>query len=244
MRVPSPGCGASAGAALVRFEDGAPPSPGSCGFSYPACGDDRTLARENSGAEGASTKMMNVYRFKADRVKRYPISNERPARFDATGEHTLSSNWVISFTPFSSAPRGERRVALVVRMDWGVTVGARRARGVTELRDGEHVFLDDAEFIFSADSRPVLFDDEPGTSCPVCLNPLGDGKREKLLACPRCTASACDVCWSEAPGGVCITPGCDQPASLDRELWRPSSPTFHQLHGQSRGAGGGLTCAP
>ena len=160
--------------------------------------------------------MTRVHELLEGRVATLAIPAGEPLRLDARGEIAADDGAVLSFVPMSLS-----RVALVVRPPVRVLVGARAVAEVMELTHGDHVLHGDQELIYSSDALPAPVETAPGSRCVACCE-----ERTPLLACPRCAALACEACWRGAPGGVCFSAACGQPASLDRSLWMPSPADF------------------
>jgi hypothetical protein len=149
-----------------------------------------------------------------------------PLHLDARGVPVSDGSWIAALVTFAPNACAAERHALVVRPHAVVAVGRHRVdAGVVEIIDGRHVFLPAAELILVGDDVPQPIADELAP-CAVCLGAIGVEGRGALLRCPRCGARACDVCWSSAPGGRCLTPGCEQPAARDRRLAEPRPSDF------------------
>jgi hypothetical protein len=152
-------------------------------------------------------------------VLTHEIPLDEPLHLDARGLAT-DGEWVIAIVRMASQLTHDR-VALVVRPGARVFAGARRVREVTELTDRDHVLLGEAELIVSCDALPAPLAAADGARCGTCCEAAPE-----LLACPRCRAARCAPCWRRATGGVCATPGCGAPASLERPLWEPTLADF------------------
>ena len=162
---------------------------------------------------------MRTHLLRDHRMLTHPIPLDNPLRLDARGAVT-DAEWIAAIVRMAS-PLTRERVALVVRPGARVFVGSRRVVELAELSDGDHVLLGEAELILSFDALPTAAESAPDARCGACCEAAPE-----LLACPRCRASRCEPCWRGAAGGVCATPGCGAPASLDRPLWEPSLEDF------------------
>jgi hypothetical protein len=174
--------------------------------------------------------MPQLFLLAGDRIEARGCTRLAPTRLDGRGEiaTSLSSPWSVSIVPFETGLRAPRRYAIVVPPGARVLVGARRVdEGVSEIVHGDHLFFGQVEAIFSLDAVPAPAPDHAvDAPCPICRERLGVGERHTLLACPRCASRACNQCWATFPRGVCLTPGCGQPARLDRPLWEPDVTDF------------------
>jgi hypothetical protein len=162
---------------------------------------------------------MRTFVLRDDRILTHPLPCDNPLRLDACGAVTVGG-WVAALVR-SAGDLTRDCVALVVRPGARVRVGSRRVFELAELADGDHVWLGAAELILCCDALPAPVRAAPGARCGSCCEGVPE-----LLACPRCRASRCAPCWRRAAGGVCGTPGCGAPASLDRRLWEPSLEDF------------------
>ena len=159
---------------------------------------------------------------------------DRATRLDARGAITSSApsaGFAASIVPISRAPI---RFALVAGAGAHVAVGARRVCSVSPLADGDRLFVERREFLLSLDSLPLPVESPQDARCPVCEEaPRSEGPTggANQLACPRCGARACAECWSGFRGGVCLTPHCEQPAALERALFRPAPTDFLDFAG-------------
>jgi hypothetical protein len=164
-------------------------------------------------------------------VGRHVLSLDRPTRLDAHGAIASGAPFAASIVPISRAPI---RLALVAAADANVCVGARRVCGAALLAHGDHLFVEGRELLLSLDSLPLPVESPQDARCPVCdrtpAAPEGTGSALQL-ACPRCGARACAKCWSDFRGGVCLTPHCEQPAALERTLFRPAPTDFLDFAG-------------
>jgi hypothetical protein len=158
-------------------------------------------------------------------ARRLEIPTDRPLRLDARA-NVARDGWALAFVPFG-AERGTPRWCLVAAPGVRATLGATPLPGgVAELRHRDHVLLGDLELIFSSDAVPSPLAADAGTPCAACCETPGTDNRTGLYRCPRCGLAACNVCWELAPRGRCLTPGCGQPAALDRALWAPAASDF------------------
>ena len=139
-----------------------------------------------------------------------------PVRLDARGARVAPDAALLMFVAFSRS-----RVALVVRAGRRVLVGGRVVPEVMELTHGDHVLCGELELIVATDARPEPAEAPAGARCVACCE-----ERPALLACPRCSALACEACWRAAPRGLCFTTACGQPAALDAPPWTPSPADF------------------
>jgi hypothetical protein len=146
-------------------------------------------------------------------------------RLDGRGR-VASGAWALSLVPFGTE-RGTPRWCVIAAPGVHATLGATPLPGgVAELHDRDHVLVGDLELIFSSDAVPVPLVADTGAPCAACCQAPGTGDCTRLYRCPRCGVVACNVCWQFAPMGRCLTPGCTQPAALDRALWAPAAPDF------------------
>lgn len=156
-----------------------------------------------------------------------PLATDRATRFDSFGEINSGAPAVASIVAFSAVPP---RYAVVASADASVAIGSTRVSGVFELSDRDRVFVAGREMLVSLDELPLPVDVPAGASCPVCDRSFDAAASEppscSLRACPRCGARACEDCWGAFRGAVCLTSHCEQPASLDRALWRPEPDDF------------------
>jgi len=162
---------------------------------------------------------LRTHAIRDDRVLTQEIPPDEPLHLDARGLVT-DGEWVIAVVRMASQLTHDR-VALVVRPGARVHVGARRVHELAELADGDHVLLGETELIVCCDALPAAVESAPDARCGACCE-----AGSELLACPRCRAARCERCWRGASAGVCATPGCGAPASLDRDLWEPSLEDF------------------
>lgn len=147
-------------------------------------------------------------------------------RLDAAARVT-PTDWVASLVPFTASTGAPLRYALIAAPAAPVTLGPLPvAGGAVALRHGDHVFIGAREMIFSTDAVPAPVAAAPDAVCPVCAEALDGTDRRALHACPRCALRACNVCWTLAPRGVCLQPGCEQPAALGRQPWQPEPEDF------------------
>ena len=161
-----------------------------------------------------------------DSVRVYVHSAGCPLRLDSRGRRTSASDWTASLLDFCADSSRRQRFALVVPAGARVLVGPNVVPGVAEVAHGDHLFVGDAELLLNTDAHPLPIACEVGTACTICCEHVGAAGAPRLLGCPRCGAPACEVCWRGFPGERCLTPACEQPASLDRPLWRPSVEDF------------------
>jgi hypothetical protein len=155
------------------------------------------------------------------RIERRACPDDAPLRLDAAGR-AVETGWAVAVVPFAVAPRAPRRHALLAAPGADVVVDGWPLRdGVAELRDGDRFLLGPLEALLSTDALPEpVSAAAPDAPCPVCCEALAaDGRT--LFRCGRCGIQACARCWRLAPRGVCLTPGCGQPAALDRPLFEP-----------------------
>jgi hypothetical protein len=175
--------------------------------------------------------MSELFFLSSNAVRCHALPSHRPTRLDARGTIGSGVPFAASLVPISLAPT---RFALVAGAGAHVCVGARRVCGAAPLADGDHLFVEGREFLLSLDSPPLPVESPQDARCPVCdrvpgrAAPAGDARQ---LACPRCGARACVRCWSEFRGGVCLTPHCEQPAALERSLFRPAPTDFLDFAG-------------
>ena len=165
-----------------------------------------------------------------EKIAHHPLSADRATRFDSSGEINTGPPGIASIVAFSTAPP---RYAVVASADANVAIGSARVSGVGELADRDRVFVAGREMLVSLDELPLPVDVPEGACCPVCDRSCDtaapDAPSCRLRACPRCGARACENCWTGFRGAVCITTHCEQPASLDRALWRPEPDDFLDL---------------
>lgn len=185
--------------------------------------------------------MASLYFLHADAIECHELPSDRPTRFDASGAilPTSSALFDASIVPFSVTPV---RFALVAGPRASVALGAWRESGVVELADRERLFVADREYLLSYDALPIRVDPADlsrGASCPVCDRTEPAGSASHQRACPRCGARACKNCWKGFRSGRCLTPHCQQPAALERELWSPSPTDFLDLESAVRAAPAG-----
>jgi hypothetical protein len=176
--------------------------------------------------------MPDLFYLCSNALERHSLSLFRATRLGAQGVITSdapSTGFAASIVPISSVPL---RFALVAGAGASVAVGARRVCGASPLADGDRLFVERHEFLLSLDSLPLPVESPQDARCPVCeripveTGPAGDARQ---LACPRCGARACADCWCDFRGGVCLTPHCEQPAALERALFRPAPTDFLDL---------------
>jgi len=171
---------------------------------------------------------MRLFLLDADKLAVYQCDARAALRLDARGVPVPDDTWVASLVTFAPSSRAPEHHALITRPGTTVTLGPDRlVAGIAAVAHSDHVFFGSAEAILDGDAVPRTIDD--GTAdepCPVCRLCRGSEGRAALLACPRCGARACDVCWSSAPGGRCLTAGCEQPAARDRPLTEPLRSDF------------------
>lgn len=159
-------------------------------------------------------------------LERRACTGDAPLFLGADGRVT-PAGWVVAIVAFALASRAPRRWALVVAPGAAITVCGRLVRdGVVELRDGDRFLMGEHEALFSTDALPERVEGATGDApCAVCCESLAaDGRA--LYRCGRCGLQACTRCWQLAPRGVCLTPGCDQPAALDRPLFEAALSDF------------------
>ena len=160
-------------------------------------------------------------------IAHHSLSTDRAARFDSSGEVNPGATGIASIVAFSTAPP---RYAVVASADANVAIGSARVSGVVELADRDRVFVAGREILVSLDELPLPVDGPEDARCPVCDRACdaaaADVPSYWLRACPRRGARACEGCWPSFPGGKCLTPDCQQPAALDRALWRPAPDDF------------------
>ena len=154
------------------------------------------------------------------RIVAHPLPPDKPLRLDARGAITDGDEWVTAFVRIAAGATRER-VALVTRPGTRIRVGSRRIAELAELSDGDHLLAGETEWIVSFDALPSAAGTGPDARCGTCCEAA-----PRLLACPRCRAARCEPCWRGAAGGVCATPGCRAPASLERPLWEPALEDF------------------
>jgi hypothetical protein len=175
--------------------------------------------------------MAALFYLSFDAIRSHSLRSDRATRLDASGVVTSSASFAASIVPTSQAPM---RYALVAGAGANVCVGAQRVCGAAPLAHGDHVFVEEREFVVSLDSPPLPVESPRDAGCPVCdrapdaSNPSADSIQ---LACPRCGARACAACWQDFQGGVCLTPQCDQPAALERPLFCPEPTDFLDFAG-------------
>lgn len=175
--------------------------------------------------------MPSLFYLTSHSVACHALSSHRPTRLDRRGAITSGAPFSASIVPISRAPT---RFALVVGAGARVAVGARRVCSASPLADEDHLFVEGREFLVSLDSPPIPVECAPDARCPVCdrlperAGPAGNARQ---LACPRCGARACADCWRDFRGGVCLTPHCQQPAALERALFRPAPTDFLDFAG-------------
>jgi len=158
-------------------------------------------------------------------ASRLEIPTDDALRLDVHGR-SVSGAWALSFVPFG-AERGTPRWCVVVAPGVRATLGAAPLPGgVAELHDRDHVLVGGLELIFSSDAVPIPLPADTAAPCAACCQAPGTGDCTGLYRCPRCGVIACNVCWQFAPMGRCLTPGCTQPAALDRALWEPAASDF------------------
>lgn len=163
--------------------------------------------------------MSRVHLLRDGNTVTWTIPSLEPLRLEAGGAIADGNEWVASFVPIRGAST-RTGVAVVVRPEARVLVGARLVGDVAELRDGDRLLLGDLEVIYDDDALPIPLEASLGASCALCCN-----TERPLFLCPRCGAAACEACWSSMPE-VCSTPGCPQPAPLQRDLARPAPEDF------------------
>lgn len=175
--------------------------------------------------------MPSLFFLLLDSVSCHALSSDRPTRIDERGAIVSNAPFAASVVPISSAPI---RFAVVAGAGVHVAVGARRVCAVSPLADGDHLFVEQREFLLSLDSPPLPVESPADTRCPVCdrlpesAEPAGGAFQ---FACPRCGARACANCWNSFQGGRCLTPHCQQPAALERALFRPAPTDFLDFAG-------------
>jgi hypothetical protein len=175
--------------------------------------------------------MPSLFYLCSNGLRRHSVSSDRTTRLDARGAITSSGGFAASIVPISRAPI---RFALVAGAGANVAVGARRVCSASPLAHGDHLFVERCEFLLSLDSPPLPIESHQDARCPVCARtPGGAGPAgaARQLACPRCGARACADCWRGFRGGVCLTPHCEQPAALERPLFRPAPTDFLDFAG-------------
>ncbi len=169
----------------------------------------------------------------SDSVGCHVLSPASPLRLDARGRRTGAGDWAASLLEFSGGPARRARVALVVRAGARVLLGPNIVPGVAEIDHGDHLFVGETELLLSGDTHPLPVQFGPGTTCPMCCRELPAADGQRMLACPRCRARACEACWRAFPGSRCATAGCEQSASLDRPLWSPGPEEFFSYAGEA-----------
>ncbi len=178
--------------------------------------------------------MPSLFFLTSDSISCHALSSDRPTRIDERGAVTSGAAFAASIVPTSKAPI---HFALVAGEGAHVCVGARRVCTASPLADGDHLFIERHEFLLSLDSPPLPVESPQDARCPVCdrvtgsAGPTGGAGQ---LACPRCGARACADCWRGLRGGVCLTPHCEQPAALERALFRPEPTDFLDFAGGAR----------
>ncbi len=171
---------------------------------------------------------MRLFLLNANGITVHECNEASALRIDACGAPAADDTWVASIVTCVPSPRAPERHALITRPGAAVTLGPDRlGAGVAELGHGDHLFFVGAEAILAGDALPKVIDDATADEpCAVCCTRRGSDGRTAILACPRCGARACDVCWLSAPGGYCLTTGCEQLAARDRQLAEPKPSDF------------------
>jgi hypothetical protein len=153
-----------------------------------------------------------------------PLRDDAPLRLVAGGLARDGEAPLASLVPFVTGSTSQLRFALVVRPDADIWIGAMRVPEVAEVEHGDRVFVGLREYVVSLDALPAPVEASAAAPCPVCCEEASAD--DPVRACPRCGARACARCWSGARDSRCLTHGCDQPAALERELWRPEPEHF------------------
>lgn len=159
-------------------------------------------------------------------LNRSPAGLSRSTAGLASGPAS-EAGFVASIVAISAAPL---RLAVVAHADARVEVGARRVCGAEALEDRDRIFAAGRELLIGLDALPIQVPAPRDSVCGVCnRNAAESGSTWR--ACPRCGFRACEGCWTQFRGGVCLTAHCGQPAALERPLWSPVPTDFLDYSG-------------